>query len=205
MRLRLPSSAPPSSDNKFYLDQVYTLLKTHFSKKGYSEIVINDQPDWKDAVYGHPSYNFHNGIRSGVTHTYLQTAKARSNFKLLLYTYAHNVVRNGATITGVRTNNTIDLPNGIATLTPKGRVILSSGVFGTARILFTSGIGPTDMIAQVNQSAVANLLPPWNQYINLPVGNYVSDNPSINVCGMFFFAWKLSLTKSTVGVHAPKH
>lgn len=178
---RLPSYTPPSSDNKYYLDQVYTLLKSHFSKKGYSEVVINDNRDWKDSIYGHPAYNFHNGIRSGVTHTYLQTAKARSNFKLMLYTYAHSVVRNGATITGVRTNNTIDLPNGIATLTPKGRVILSSGVYGTARILFTSGIGPTDMIQQVNQSAVASYLPPWNQYINLPVGQYVSDNPSINL------------------------
>ncbi|KIM33732.1 cellobiose dehydrogenase protein [Serendipita vermifera MAFF 305830] len=177
---RLPSRTPPSPDGKYYLDQVYTVLSTHFSKNNYSEVVINDDRDRKDGVYGHPAYNFNNGIRSGVTHTYLQTAKARSNFRLLMYTYAYNVVRNGPTITGVRTNNTIDLPNGIANLTPKGRVILSGGVYGTARMLFTSGIGPADMLSQVSKSSVANLLPPSSQYIDLPVGYYVSDNPSIN-------------------------
>lgn len=186
------------------MDQVYTVLATHFSKKNYSEIIVNDNRDKKDGFYGHPGFNFRNGIRSGVTHTYLQTAKARSNFKLLLYTYAYNVVRNGPTITGVRTNNTIDLASGIATLTPKGRVILSSGVFGTARILFTSGIGPSDMISQVSKSSVANLLPPSSQYITLPVGNYVSDNPSISVCGLVITRPLYLLTPSTVCVRSSK-
>jgi cellobiose dehydrogenase (acceptor) len=181
MLARLPSSIYPSPDSTIYLDQVYSLLKTHFAKLGYQEAVINDNRDWKDSIMGHPSYNFHNGIRSGVTHTYLQTAKARSNFKLLMWTYAQSVVRSGGTITGVQTNNTIDLPNGLATLTTNGRVILSSGVYGSARILFTSGIGPSDMIAQVQASTSASLLPPSSQWLNLPVGYYVSDNPSINV------------------------
>lgn len=178
---RLPYSDATSSDGGYYLDQVYTLLRTHFLKQAYSEISINSNRNWKDSVFGRPSYNFKNGIRSGVTHTYLQTAKARSNFKLLMWTYTQAVVRNGSTITGVQTNNTLELPNGLATLNPKGRVILSSGCFGTARTLFASGIGPSDMIQMVQGSSQANLLPPSSQYINLPVGYYVSDNPSINL------------------------
>lgn len=183
MLARLPSSETPSPDGVHYLDQVYTLLRTHFSKKGYSEIVINSQVQRKDLVFGHPSYNFKNGVRSGVTHTYLQTAKVRQNFKLLLYTYAQSVVRNGAQITGVQTNNTVDLPNGLATLTPKGRVILSSGAFGSSRLLWLSGIGTSDMINQAVASNLGSLVPPQPSWINLPVGYYASDNPSINVRG----------------------
>jgi cellobiose dehydrogenase (acceptor) len=182
MLARLPSSDATSPDGKIYLDQVYTLLSSHFKKKGYTEISINSNRNLKDNVFGHPAYNFKNGIRSGVTHTYLQTAKARTNFKLLTNTYSQAVVRNGSTITGVQTNNTVDLPYGLATLTPKGRVILSGGVYGTARLLFASGIGPSDMIKMVEASSQAKLLPNSSQYINLPVGYYVSDNPSINVC-----------------------
>ena len=91
-------------------------------------------------------------------------------------------MRNGATITGVRTNDTSLGPNGIVPLNPNGRVILAAGSFGTPRILFQSGIGPTDMIqaVQANPTAGANL-PAQSDWINLPVGNAVSDNPSINV------------------------
>lgn len=97
-----------------------------------------------------------------------------------------NVIRNGSQITGVQTNNTALGPNGVVPLTAKGRVILSAGSFGSPRILFQSGIGPTDMITivQGNAAAAANL-PPQAQWINLPVGQGVSDNPSINVRAYF--------------------
>ena len=74
------------------------------------------------------------------------------------------------------------LCNGFIPLTTNGRVILSGGPFGTSRILFQSGIGPTDQlqIVQSNPTAAAQL-PPQNQWINLPVGLNAQDNPSINV------------------------
>lgn len=181
MVARLPSSEATSPDGKHYLDQVYQLLSSHFKTKGYEGIDINSDRNRKDNVFGHPAYNFKNGIRSGVTHTYLQTSVARENFKLLPWTYALAAIRNGSTITGVQTNNTLELPNGLATLTPKGRVILSGGVYGSSRMLFASGIGPADMIQMVEASSQANLLPNSSQYIDLPVGYHVSDNPSINV------------------------
>lgn len=81
-----------------------------------------------------------------------------------------SVVRNGSTITGIKTNNTDIGPNGVISLNPKGRVILSAGSFGNPRILFQSGIGPTDMLQTVQNSPAAAALPPQSQWINLPVG-----------------------------------
>lgn len=84
-------------------------------------------------------------------------------------------MRDGAQITGVLTNDTTLGPNGFIPVTPKGRVILSAGSFGSPRILFRSGIGPTDMLTVVKNDAVASKnLPPQAQWINLPVGYNVS-------------------------------
>ena len=93
-----------------------------------------------------------------------------------------NVVRNGSQILGVQTNDTTIGPNGFVPLTPNGRVVLSGGAFGSSRILFQSGIGPTDML-QIVQSdpTAAAALPPQSQWIDLPVGYNAQDNPSINV------------------------
>ena len=125
------------------------------------------------------SSQFQNGKRWGPVATYLQTAQARSNFRLETYTLVSSVARNGSTITGVQTNNTAIGPNGFIPLNPNGRVILSAGSFGTPRILFQSGIGPSDMISLVQQNAVAStFLPPSSDFIDLPVGENVQDNPS---------------------------
>jgi cellobiose dehydrogenase (acceptor) len=126
---------------------------------------------------------FINGERGGPVASYLRTAKARSNFKMVINTMVTNVVRNGAQITGVQTNDTSLGPNGIIPLTTNGRVILSAGSFGTPRILFQSGIGPSDMISVVQGNAdAASRLPPSSQFINLnQLGYNVQDNPSINL------------------------
>jgi cellobiose dehydrogenase (acceptor) len=114
-----------------------------------------------------------------------------------------SVVRNGSTITGVQTNNTAIGPNGFIPLNPKGRVILSGGSFGSPRyipvlfvfswndwltlgvhnrILYQSGIGPSDMLSLVQSDPTQGpQLPSESDWINLPVGDNVSDNPSINV------------------------
>ncbi|KAI8986846.1 hypothetical protein BD414DRAFT_545310 [Trametes punicea] len=179
---RLPSTDHPSTDGQRYLEQSATVVSQLLNGQGYSQITINDNPDYKDHVYGYSAFDFINGQRGGPVATYLQTALARSNFVYKDYTLVSQVIRNGSTILGVRTNNTSLGPNGIVPLNPNGRVILSAGSFGTPRILFQSGIGPTDMIqtVQSNPTAAANL-PPQSQWINLPVGQGVSDNPSINL------------------------
>ena len=112
----------------------------------------------------------------------MQTASKRPNFRLEMYTLVTSVSRNGSAVTGVQTNNTDLGSNGFIQLKPNGRVILSAGAFGTSRILFQSGIGPTDQIQLVQQNAAAApFLPPQSAWINLPVGYNVQDNPSINL------------------------
>ncbi|KAF8307890.1 cellobiose dehydrogenase [Clavulina sp. PMI_390] len=179
---RLPSTNLPSVDGVRYYDESYNITSQFLAKQGYQALDANSARNQKDFIYSHPDYYIKNGQRTGVMDTYYQTFKARSNAKVLLNTAAISLVRSGGTITGVRTNNIGINGNGIINLTSKGRVIVSSGVFGTARLLFQSGIGPSDMISIVANDATAkNYLPPSSQYINLPVGQYVTDNPSVNL------------------------
>jgi cellobiose dehydrogenase (acceptor) len=182
LKARLPPTDAPSTDGKRYLEQTFSVVSQLLTPQGYSNITINDNPDYKDHVYGYSAYDFLDGKRAGPISTYFKTAIARSNLVYKDYTKVLNVVRNGAQITGVITNNTSIGPNGVVPLTANGRVILSAGTFGTSRLLFQSGIGPSDMIALVQGDPVAGpLLPPESQWIDLPVGYNVSDNPSINL------------------------
>nr|ACF60617.1 cellobiose dehydrogenase [Gelatoporia subvermispora] len=182
MTQRLPSTDHPSTDGERYLEQSAQVAMQLLNAQGYYQATINDSPDSKDHVYGYSAFDFINGKRGGVVATYLQTANQRSNFVYKDYTLVSSVVRNGSQILGVQTNNTAIGPNGFIPLNPNGRVILSAGSFGTPRILFQSGIGPTDMLQTVQQNAaVAANMPSESDWINLPVGMNVSDNPSINL------------------------
>ncbi|KAI1798304.1 cellobiose dehydrogenase [Ganoderma leucocontextum] len=182
LKQRLPSTDHPSTDGKRYLEESANIVAQLLNGQGYSNITINDSPDSKDHVYGYSAFDFIGGERGGAVATYFQTALARPNFAYKQYVLVSQVIRNGSTVTGVRTNDTSLGPNGIIPLNPNGRVVLSAGSFGTPRILFQSGIGPSDMIqaVQANPTASANL-PAQSQWIDLPVGQGVSDNPSINL------------------------
>ncbi|CAE6481722.1 unnamed protein product [Rhizoctonia solani] len=182
VKTRLPSTDTPSRDGKRYSTEVHDVVKSILDKQGYSGLTIDDNRNSKDHIYGHPNYYIQDGKRTGPMDTYLKTAKARSNFKLLSNTKVLSLVRSGAQITGVQTNNMSINGNGIISLTSKGRVILSAGPFGTAKILFGSGIGPSDQIAYfAANSALSKYLPPSSQYITLPVGMNAKDKPGVNL------------------------
>ncbi|EKM53326.1 uncharacterized protein PHACADRAFT_259608 [Phanerochaete carnosa HHB-10118-sp] len=182
VQARLPSTDHPSTDGERYLEQTFGVMSQLLSGQGYSNITINDNPNYKDHVYGYSSFDFLNGKRAGPVATYLQTALARPNFTFKQNVMVSNVVRNGSQILGVQTNDTTLGPNGFIPLTTNGRVVLSGGAFGTSRILFQSGIGPTDMLQIVQgSSTAAAALPPQDQWIDLPVGYNAQDNPSINL------------------------
>ncbi|QRV79035.1 GMC oxidoreductase [Ceratobasidium sp. AG-Ba] len=180
LKARLPSTNNPSKDGNFYLNQVYEVLGSMLDKQGYTGIVANDQRNNKDRVYSHTNYYIQNATRTGPMDTYLKTAKARPNFTLLMNTKVISVLRDGSHITGVQTNDSTVGNNGAIGVNPDGRVILAAGVFGTAKILFQSGIGPSDMLSlTASNSSVSSYMPPASQYINLPVGQNMTDNPAV--------------------------
>ncbi|QRW24931.1 GMC oxidoreductase [Rhizoctonia solani] len=182
LKARLPSTDIPSKDGKRYLTQIHDVIKSLLDKQGYSELTVNNSPNTKDKIYGFTAFPTQGGKRTGPMDTYLKTARARSNFKLVTNTNVLAVVRNGAQITGVRTDNSALGTNGIVSLTSKGRVVLSAGVFGTAKILFQSGIGPSDMLSiTASNPTSSQYMPPSSQYINLPVGMNAKDSPSITL------------------------
>lgn len=104
--------------------------------------------------------------------TYLRSARARENLTFKQWVYVLNVVREGGQVTGVATNDTSLGPGGVVPLTPNGRVILAGGSFGSARVLFRSGIGPEDMLEVVQQAGVE--VYGQDEWIDLPVGYNVS-------------------------------
>lgn len=113
LKARLPSTQTPSPDGKLYLTQVYDVVSKMLSARNFQSTVINDNPNAKNYVYGHPAFDFVGGTRTGPMATYFQTAKARSNLHFWQYTYVTGLVRTNGTITGVRTNYTAYGGNGL--------------------------------------------------------------------------------------------
>lgn len=120
---------------------------------------------------------FSNGERGGPMATYLVSANGRTNFHLWLNTSVERINRDGGHATGL---NVIPTNNGgrfgTVPLAPKGRVILSAGAFGTPKLLFRSGIGPTDQLEVVKSSADGATMIDQKQWINLPVGYNLNDH-----------------------------
>jgi cellobiose dehydrogenase (acceptor) len=113
-------------------------------------------------------------MRSGPIHTYLPLAQAKSNFKLQLNSKVIRVIRSGANVTGVeiQTAGRREIIN----IRPGGSVVLAAGVMSTPRILFNSGIGPSEQINIVKSGTTRVTLPAEADWIKLPVGREVKDH-----------------------------
>lgn len=123
------------------------------------------------------------GLRAGPVKTYLPLAKKLPNFTLQLNSEVIRAVRTNATITGVEIefNQTRQIIN----LNAGGRVILASGALSTPRILFRSGIGPSEQIQNVVSGTKAVTLPDEAAWITLPVGKRTQDH------SVWQFDWNL--------------
>jgi len=108
----------------------------------------------------------------------LVTAAQRPNFQMWLNTSVERIQRSGGHATG------LDVAAyrgggyaGTVQLTPvTGRVIVAAGAFGTPKLLFRSGIGPTDQLKIVQTSADATKMINETQWINSPVGYNLDDH-----------------------------
>ena len=132
---RIPWTDIPSSDGILYNPEAYNLISRALASNGWSNVTANNQPDSKNRTFSLSEYFFLHGERGGPMETYLVSAASRNNFRLWLNTTVTRVDRSSDTITGVQVEGD---NSGTVKLAEGGRVILSAGVFGTAKILFRS-------------------------------------------------------------------
>ena len=99
-----------------------------------------------------------------------------SNFNLNLNTKVVRAVRNGTSISGVEVETSTGARK-IINVKTGGKVILASGSMSTPRILFNSGIGPTNQISTVASGCTGVTLSVESDWINLPVGQNLKDHP----------------------------
>ncbi|KAI0521074.1 cellobiose dehydrogenase [Xylaria bambusicola] len=181
---RIPGTTTPSTDGKLYLQQGFDMMTSGLNASGWKYVVPNDHPNEKNFTYGHATHMFSNGERGGPLATYLVSASKRKEFTLWMNTTAKRVVRTGGRATGVEIecSPNADGHAGVVSVTPgTGRVILSAGAFGTAKLLFRSGIGPTDQLNIVKNSKDGPTMTSSDSWINLPVGYNLDDHVGTDI------------------------
>lgn len=137
---RIPGTETPSMDGELYLQQGFDVVSSGLLDAGWAEVSANEVPDEKNRVFTHTPYMFANGERGGPLATYLVTASERENFDLWLGTGVRRLVRTSGHVTGLEVEALLEGGYvGTVQLTPvTGRVILSAGTFGSAKILLRS-------------------------------------------------------------------
>ncbi|OBT67703.1 hypothetical protein VE03_03484 [Pseudogymnoascus sp. 23342-1-I1] len=166
---RIPGTDHPSMDGQRYLQTGFDVITQGLSGAGWTSVTANDVPDQKNRTYAHTPYMYSNGERGGPMATYLVTAMKRPNFEMWLNTSVERIVRTGGHATGL---DVIATQSGGYT----GRVIVSSGAFGTAKLLFRSGIGPQDQLEVVQSSTDGPQMINETDWIILPVGYNLGDH-----------------------------
>ena len=141
---RIPGTYTPSADGKIYLPQGYNVIANGLKQSGWTEVAANSDPGRKNRTFTHTPYMYSHGERGGPLATYLVTANARNNFKLWTKTSVKRVIRNGGHIIGVEVEPYLDGGYvGIVNITSvTGRVVLSAGTFGSAKLLLRSKLLP---------------------------------------------------------------
>ncbi|KXH25494.1 fungal cellulose binding domain-containing protein [Colletotrichum simmondsii] len=178
---RVPWTDVPSKDGKLYNRQANDLITKGLVENGWTSVKANNEPDAKRRTVSQSEYFYQHGERGGLLETYLVSAAARGNFKLWTKTLVTRVERRGDSVTGVQVESAGEGGyNGTVKLATGGRVILSAGVFGSAKILFRSGIGPKDQL-EIVQKAEGDVLIDSAQWIDVPVGYNLDDHLNTNI------------------------
>lgn len=187
---RNPGTTLPSSDSLRYDYPVYDIFGGFLAENGWKEVDAIEQPNEKHNVYSYPPWNIMDSVRAGPVKTYLPLAEPLPNFTLKLHTKVVRITRDGACATGVEVENADGTLETIALTESTGKVVLAAGSMSTPRVLFNSGIGPSEQIEIVASSNITNVtLPSRADWIDLPVGVGLKDHP------MFYI--NLNLTESS--------
>ncbi|SPO04774.1 probable cellobiose dehydrogenase [Cephalotrichum gorgonifer] len=175
---KIPGTMTPSMDGKRYLQQGFDVVAGGLGAAGWKSVAANDVPNEKNRTFTHPPFMFAGGERNGPLATYLVSASGRSNFDMWLGTSVKRIVRTSGHATGLEVEATLEGGYvGTVPLTPEtGRVILSAGTFGSAKVLLRSGIGPLDQLQVVKSSADGPTMIDEADWLELPVGENLEDH-----------------------------
>ncbi|KAH8708361.1 hypothetical protein GQ44DRAFT_816105 [Phaeosphaeriaceae sp. PMI808] len=188
MQKSVDKTTTPSKDGKLYLQQGFDTVTKGLDAAGFKSVVPNDHPDQKNNTYGHATFFIENAERQGVLGTYLVSAMKRKNFQLYTNTNARRLVRTDGHVTGVElecskgSNSGPGFSGTVKVTSGTGRVIVSAGTFGSAKLLMRSGIGPKDQLDIVKASATdgATMISS-DKWINLPVGFNLNDHVGTDI------------------------
>ena len=176
---RIPGTTVPSQDGKLYRQEGFNVLASGLLKNGWTYLDSpNAKNNLKNHTFGHTTFMFSGGERGGPLATYLVSATQRKGFTLWTNTSATRLTRNGGHITGVELESAGPGGKcGSVRVTPnKGRVIVSAGTFGSAKLLLRSGIGPADQLQVVQSSNEGVSMASQDNWISLPVGYNLNDH-----------------------------
>ncbi|CZS88366.1 probable cellobiose dehydrogenase [Rhynchosporium agropyri] len=173
-----PSTNITSQDGIRYLQTGYDAAKKWLvNGLGFTDVDVNAKANNKTQVFGHPTFNYANGLRGGPVVSYLQSASNKANFHLQSGVLAVRVERTGAKATGVTV-----MVNGAEKtiqLTSTGRAILSGGALRSPSLLMYSGIGDSATLSKLRAAGKlsSNMTP--QQWINsTAIGEGLFDNPN---------------------------
>ncbi|KAI1314247.1 cellobiose dehydrogenase [Xylaria venustula] len=162
-----------SRDGKFYMQSGYTAAKQWLVDSAhFANVSINGEPNSKDRVFGRPAYNYIDGQRGGPVRTHLQDALKRKNFRLETGVRVRRIDHVRGTASGVFA--TVNGRNVSITLSPGGRVIVSTGAIASPGLLMNSGIGPSDILSKLPAGEIS----PSKWVVNQEVGEGLFDNPN---------------------------
>lgn len=137
---RIPGTDHPSLDGKRYYQEGFEVLAGGLKSGGWTEVTANDVPNQKNHTYSHSPFMFSGGERGGPMATYLVSASNRKNFQLWMNTGVKRVIRTGGHVTGIEVEPFLNggYTGTVNVTSITGRVILSAGTFGSAKILLRS-------------------------------------------------------------------
>jgi len=175
---RIPGTDHPSLDGQIYVRSGYDVLAPGLAAAGWKNVTANNVPEQKNRTFAHTPYMYSHAERGGPMATYLVSATARPKFKLWMKTSVKKIVRKGGHASAIELEAFLDGGyTGTVNLTPvTGRVIVSAGAFGTAKLLMRSGIGPADQLAVVKASTDGPTMINSSEWITLPVGYNLDDH-----------------------------
>ncbi|KAK1450415.1 fungal cellulose binding domain-containing protein [Colletotrichum melonis] len=176
---RVPWTDVPCKDGVLHNRQTRDLMMKGLVENGWNSVKANDEPDAKRRTVSQSEYFYQHGERGGLLETHLVSVAARGNVKLWTNTLVTRVERRGDSVSGVQVESAGEGGyDGTIKLAVGDRVIFSAGVFGSAKILFRSGIGPKDQL-ETAQKTEGDVFIDSTQWIDLPVGHNLDDHTNI--------------------------